>query len=73
MSGEVYLVPVASTSGHTKPHDNVQNSLYGQHFDAVQSLNGRKPSNYITLLQKDLCEHKKCLLEVIWKKFKAET
>ena len=48
MSGEVYVVPVASISGHTKPCDNAQNSLYQQDVDAVQSLSGIKPSHYIT-------------------------
>ena len=57
MSGEVYLVPVASISAHTKPRDNVQNSLYQQYFYAVQTSNGRKPSQYITLLPKVIREH----------------
>ena len=48
MSGEVYLVPVASISGHTNPRDSAQKSLYQQDFDAVQSLNEIKPSQYIT-------------------------
>ena len=47
MLGKVYLVPVASISGHTKPRDNTQHSLYQQDFDAVQSLNEIKPSQYI--------------------------
>ena len=67
MSGEVYLVPVASISGHTKPRDNMKNSLYQQYFDALQSLNGIKSSQYIILLPKDLREKEKYLLEVIWK------
>ena len=57
MSGEVYLVPVASISGHRKPHFNAQNSLYQQSFDAVQSLNRRKHSQYIKLLPKGLHEN----------------
>ena len=56
MSGEVYLVPVASISAHTKPRDK-QNLLYQQDFDAVQSLYERKPTQYITLLPKDIPEH----------------
>ena len=56
MSGEAYLVAVASISGHTKPQDYVQNSLYQQDFDAVQSLNVLKPSQYITFLLKDIFE-----------------
>ena len=53
----MYLVSVASISVHTIPRDNAQNLLYQQDFDAMQSLNGRKPSQYIILLPKDIREH----------------
>ena len=58
---------VASIYGHTKTRDHTQNSLYKQDFDAVQSLNRRKPSQYIILEPKGIRGHKKCLLEVIRK------
>ena len=67
MLGEVYLVPVASIPGHTKPRDNAQHSLYQQDFDTVESLNGIKPSQYIIILPKGIREHKRSLLEVIQK------
>ena len=43
MSGLFYLVPLTSISGHTRPHDNAQNSLYQQDFDTVQISNEKKP------------------------------
>ena len=63
---EVHLVPVASISGHTKPRDNAQNSLYQQDVDAVQSLNAIKTSQYITFLPNDIHEQKNSF----WKSFR---
>ena len=66
MLGEVYLVPVASISGHTKPRDNAKKSLYQQDFDALQRLNEIQLSQYITFLPKYILKQKNSF----WRSFR---